>query len=38
MHTDSNGNVTSVTLTNGEVIEADLVILGTGVKPNTQFL
>ncbi len=33
-----NGRVTGVALTNGEVIEADVVIVGIGVAPATQWL
>lgn len=38
LSTNESGAVTKVLLNNGEVIDADLVILGTGVRPNTQFL
>jgi NADPH-dependent 2,4-dienoyl-CoA reductase/sulfur reductase-like enzyme/nitrite reductase/ring-hydroxylating ferredoxin subunit len=35
---NGNGSVESVTLDNGENIEADLVIVGIGVKPATEFV
>ena len=35
---NGSGGVKGVELSNGTCIEADLVILGTGVKPATQFL
>ena len=35
---NGKGGVQGVELSNGTCIEADLVILGTGVKPATQFL
>ena len=34
----SDGSVTGVELTNGTCIESDLVVLGTGVTPATEFL
>ena len=33
-----DGSVAGVELTNGSCIESDLVVLGTGVKPDTGFL
>jgi NADPH-dependent 2,4-dienoyl-CoA reductase/sulfur reductase-like enzyme len=38
LRTNEAGNVTQVVLSNGTVVDTDLVILGTGVRPNTQFL
>lgn len=35
---NSEGNVTSVTLLNGDVLPADMVIVGVGSLPNTDFL
>lgn len=35
---DSNGNATGVVLSDGTVIDAELIIVGTGVKPATEFL
>lgn len=36
--TESDGNVNGVTLDSGETVEADVVVLGVGVVPNTDFL
>ena len=38
VHSNSDGKVESVELSDGRKIEADLVILGTGVKPATKYL
>ena len=38
MITNSEGKVTQAKLYGGEIIEADLVLLGTDQKPNTDFL
>ena len=35
---DSAGNVKGIKLASGKVIDADLVIMGSGVTPNTEFL
>ena len=35
---DGNGNVKSVVLDTGDEIECQMVILGTGIRPNTKFL
>ncbi|NIT54732.1 MAG: FAD-dependent oxidoreductase, partial [Aliifodinibius sp.] len=35
---EGNGNVEAVVLENGDWIEADLVIVGIGVKPSTSFI
>jgi apoptosis-inducing factor 3 len=35
---DADGNVTSVQMADGSSLDADIVILGTGVTPNTWFL
>lgn len=35
---DSEGNANAVVLTDGTVIPAELIIVGTGVKPSTEFL
>lgn len=35
---DENGNVKRVVFADGTAVEADLVIMGTGCKPNTDFL
>jgi NADPH-dependent 2,4-dienoyl-CoA reductase/sulfur reductase-like enzyme len=38
VQTCAEGNVRSVTLSDGSVIECQLVVMGTGVKPATEFL
>lgn len=38
INTDSSGKVTSVTLNDGSTVEADLLVVGTGVRPATEFL
>lgn len=35
---DNSKNVTGVAFSNGEVLDADMVIVATGVKPNADFL
>eukprot|EP01104_Vermistella_antarctica_P008900 TRINITY_DN226_c1_g1_i2.p1 TRINITY_DN226_c1_g1~~TRINITY_DN226_c1_g1_i2.p1 ORF type:complete len:598 (-),score=148.71 TRINITY_DN226_c1_g1_i2:156-1949(-) len=35
---DDDGNVTGVELDNGDVLEADLVVVGAGIIPSTAFL
>ena len=35
---DANGKARAVKLASGKEISADLVIMGTGVTPNTEFL
>ncbi len=35
---NDNGEVTRVITHSGKVIETDFVVLGTGIKPNTEFL
>ena len=35
---DDNGNVSKAITTSGKEIETDFVVLGTGVRPNTDFL
>ena len=35
---DSAGNVKGIKLASGKVIDADLVVMGSGVTPNTEFL
>lgn len=34
----TEGNVSSITLSDGTTLEADFVLLGTGVTPRTSFL
>ena len=38
VNANADGSVKSVSLSNGNEIEADLVLLGTGVRPATEFL
>ena len=32
---NGDNKVTSISLSNGEIVKADLVLLGTGISPNT---
>ena len=38
IHPDSEGKVNAVSLTDGTILYADLVVMGTGVTPATEFL
>ena len=33
-----NGQVKKVYLSNGEILDADMVLLGTGMAPNTEYV
>ena len=38
INSNADGHVTSVKLSDGSIVECDLVVLGTGVRPATDFL